>query len=541
MAKKKKDKPVGVTKAAAAKEPPVLGPGALPVPAPYRSLGTTLSDYALHQQSGYFSGPDSEFLEKYEIAFRNDPFIHAALRYIARTMIYSIGPYIHNDPRAVKYVEEMKNRMQSNFEQQMYELILSALWSGFGVSEKIFEYADGKIWLKRLNNYHPRSIRIVPNDQGELVDRERLELNSSGFPFSGMWQELPARMVNSTSYKNKRFLWQNYVRLPLSKLVFVTHNKRHGNWAGESSLAPIWLSYQMVMETMQNLMITSERYGSPQVAAIVPHAFTSQQVVENGETRYLTVAEVSQDVLSNLSASSAVVFEEPIGVTATEKIRLETLSTFNNFGDSFLDPIKNNYAAILIGLGVPPLLFLEHSGGLGGGAIASVHAETYKQTLVSLYKEFVEPFCEQVIGQLLQMNFGIKDPGRFVFNPYDLSASSTIMQTFSQAFEWGVMDPTQEADLQWVRASLGIPAITQESIVERMKNNKRLLELKHNPDAEKTKQNREKNKTAVETATIAADASMENSKRTTDTQKYVAKLKPKPQAPGSKAKPKKKA
>lgn len=501
--------------------PKTQGPAVIDVANAHKTLGTNLVPYAMHYSYGYFAGPDRKHLEKYEIAFRTDPIISRALDYIMRSMISSLGDYVHSDNRAVRYVNEMRDSLEGNLEQQLGELIISALWSGVGISEKVFEHRKGKVWLKKLNNYHPRSMIIVPNNNGELTQGQNVSFHPI-FEKSGVYQEIPWIYVTK-GIKPKGQLYQNYVKLPLEKLVIVGHNRRHGNWDGESALAPVYLRYQMALETWQNAMITTERYGSPQLAAIVPHGLTSQKIdLPDGGFRYKTVAEAAAEAMSNLSASSALVFEEPYAVTGKEAIRLQNVSTFNNFGDNFLSIIKYLYSDILVGLGVPPLLFLEHGEGLGAGAVSKVHAETYKQLLIALYKEFIEPFCEQVIGQLLYWNFGITDPGQFVFTPYDIEASNTLMMALGAANTNGVLDMSEEEDLQYSRAKMGFPLASQDTISRRLKNNKRLMDAIRTPDGTKAKMADAKNDTQLQATQIQANIQDKMNKRSTDTQKQIA-------------------
>lgn len=491
-----------------------------------RSVGTSLSHYSLHGKNGFIIGPDYQHLTKYEVAFRTDPMINRALNFIKLSMVHSLGNYVHPNPEMSTFVRDMINKMEGNLKDEMAQLVISGLWSGFGVSEIMYRAEGDKILIKRLTNYHPRSISIVTDTHGQLTHGERNAAHPY-LPYTGIWQELPTMLIGSRKVDRRHTFYNNFVRLPEEKLVFVTHNKRHGNFYGESALAPIWTRYQMVMETWQNLMITTERYGSPQVAAIVPNGITSAKIPDPaapGGERYKTIAEAAQDSMANLSTTSALVFEEPIGLGTNEKIRLQALTSFNNFGDNFLKTISHIYGDILVGLGVPPLLFMEHSGGLGAGTIAQVHADTYKQFITALYKEFAEPFCEQVIGRLLKINFGETDPGHFEFNPLDIAAADTIIKTFTSGVQFGFIDPTEEDDLQMVRSRIGVPLATEQSVSRRLKNNKTLMATVRRPDIDKVEVAKLRADSVIEGHKIISDSQMKNTAKQTDTQLKIVNL-----------------
>ena len=488
-----------------------------------RAIGTSLSHYSIHARMGYLESPDFRYLQKYEIAFRSDPIINRALNFIKLSMTASLGAYIHTDSRCQEYVHRMMNRMEGNLLDELGQLVISGLWAGYGVSECMYVPADGLVWLQRMANYHPRSCIMVPNVNGIMTDNEA-DATHPIIPRTGIWQELPWNFMKNKLDK-RRTTFANYVRLPLDKIVYVTNNKRHGNWQGESALAPVWLRYQMIIECLQNMMITTERYGSPQLAAIVPNGVTSQKVSDgNNGFRFKTIAEAAQETLANLSTTSALVFEEPIGLQSSEKVRLQSLSSFNNFGDNFLKIISQMYGDLLVGLGVPPLLFMEHSGGLGAGAIAQVHAQTYKQFVTALYTQFVEPFVEQVIGRLLFINFGVTDPGRFEFNPFDIAAADTIMKTFEMATHNGYVDPSIEEDLQLVRSRLGLPLASLETVNERIKKNSTLMAFKREPGRDKFLVAKVRHNTSMGVAEIHQKTAIETAKLTGNTQLGVAEI-----------------
>lgn len=511
---------------------------------PYGSkalIGSTLTRGAQHTRGNYYDSPERGYLQDYEGVYRNDPYVHTCLNFIADTMIASLGSYLHDDPRAVEYVNQLDARMEGTLRQSLWELIVSSLWSGFGVSEKLYYAEDNRIWLKALVNYHPISIYVVPNKAGLLTENQN-DAAHQLIRKTGIWQRLPMNGVFKSPLDRKVMVnvagtAVEYVRLPMKKLVFVHHGGRHGNHMGESRLASVWQRIEMLYETWKNLMITTERYGSPQVAAIVPRATTSEVLtLPGGGSAFKSLAQKVAEQMGQLSVANGLVIEEPVGLPGDPKVRIQNISSFNNFAEAFHQTIAKLYRDIMVGLGVPPLLFLEHAGGLSAGTIAKVHAETYKQLIVSLHKDFVEPFTQQLLGDLLKVNFGLEDPGRFAFKPFDISAADTIMQTFAIANEQGLLDFSIAEDLQMARAQLGFDQASDESMATRLRNNKSLMEAKRRHDVDKVKIAEIRHDATIAQAEIMAAQQDESSKRAADTQVEVAKLKLKEQAKKEKAK-----
>jgi hypothetical protein len=511
-----------------------------------RQVGSTLSSYNPAFKLGVLDGPDRSYYRKYEYAFRTEPVINRAIKFISLTMLASLGAYTHPEQSIQRFVQENLDRSEGNLQEWLSSLIISALIYGRGNSEILWEPKEGKVFIKDLVNYHPRSIYLVPDMYGRLTNGKPNPYHPT-FNKTGVWQELPVQVMNNRKLTGRdKFL--NYIRIDMNKMVVVTHNKRFGNYDGESALAPIFLSYQMKTKTWDDLMVTTERYGSPQIAAIVPNGMTSNQIIDpvTGMARPETIAEAAARNLQNMSISTAMVFEEPTGLPG-EKIRIQPINTGNNFGDSFLNTMHRLNHEVLLGLGLPPLMFLEQQTGLGSGNITAIQAEAYKQTMVSMYKEFVEPFTEQVIGKLIQYNFGDKHGcGRFEFNPFDIAAAGALGEMVDMALNCGIVDTSEAVDLQLLRARMGFPAINDDSLAKRLRNNKKIIENRINP--EKNKMESQLKITEHQTAAQKeiAEGQLEVDKERNDaqlkhqkevekmkqqTQIKVAKLKPKPATP----------
>lgn len=500
-----------------------------------KQVGSAISLYNTSLSYGWLSGPDRDNWVKYERAVRRDYIIFRGLQFQIQTMLASLGAYTHSNPKVQTFVQSNLDTAEGNLHKWLEELMWSALIYGRGTSETLWEVRDdNKIYLKDMVSYHPRSIYLVVDHSGRLTDGKKDPYHQV-FPKTGVWQEIPSKVLMNRARNLGRDKFLSYVRLPKDKVCIVSHNSRFGNLDGESALAPIWDTYQRKLKTRDDLMITAERYGAPQVAAIVPYALTAN-VVEDPITnlpRKETLAEATARSLSNSNTSTAMVIEEPPLGTTQEKVRLQTLTTGNNFGDSYLNVLHEFDSEILIGLGVPPLLFLEQKQGLGSGTLSATQADYYKQTLVTLFKEFVEPFTEQVIGRLVKLNFGIDDYGHFEFNPFDIASAEKFSLIMVAGAELGIFDFSQAEDLQKARVALGFPQLSEKDLKERLSKNKESMANARNRDRGKIKIAEMKNRTQesiaegnreaqLKAAKLAAKAASERASQA------ASKPKPKP-------------
>ncbi len=451
-----------------------------------------------------YRGIEGPELEGYARALRIEPVFKAATRFLVLSMLSSLGPYTHQDQRCQRFIREMFDQMSGNLYRVLGDMMYSALWSGKAVSEMLFSVKNGLWWLTDVVNYHPKTIALVPDRRGILTDGKTNTIPGTTYPATGVWQQIPSTL--RTNYgESTRNSHRDYVRIPLAKCIIIKHDAFHNSIHGQSLFAPAWIFYEMKWNSLDSWMVTSEKYGSPTVAVVVPSGITMNMVSDgNGGTRPETTAEAAVRVLSNLKASDGMVFEAPPGQN-TQEYKIQTVTTGNNFGDSYLQTVRTMDYQMLMAMGIPPLLFLEHSGGLGAGEISQTQADMFKQTLVSLYMEFVEPFLEQCIGRILRWNFGVTDPGEFTFKPTDPGSAARIMATTKDALMSGLIDVSFEKDLQHARSLIDWEPAEGEHLQALLKGNKKLMEGIRNPEATKMSIAKLQTGTQKEIATLGHD------------------------------------
>lgn len=497
-----------------------------------RAHGSTMTMQAMHTNGVYFDTPERRYIAEYEGAYRNDPYIRDAFDKMTGSMLASLGEYNHKDPRAVEYVKALDNKMEGNLRQSFGEAMRGAMVAGFSISEMVLKPEGELVFLESIDSYHPLSIHVVPNKQGKLTEGE----SNAAHPHlkTGIWQRLPLHQKLEESAGTSGLKDLDYVNLPIDRVLFLRHAGRYGNIMGESQLAPVWKRLEATYELIRGLLITTERYGSPQVAVTVPKSNTNEEIDDgNGGTVFKSLAQKVSEGMAELTHSTGIVVEEPVGLPGNPQVRFTNISSFNNFAEVFLGSLKFFYRDILVGLGIPPLLVLEQEGGLGNGTISKIHAEMYKQLITAMYKEFVEPFVSQVIGRLLKINFGIEDPGYFEFNPFDLSAAETLMTIFGDAAAVGILDFTFEEDLQMARTQLGMRRASAETIKQRIANNKELAEALRRPDVDKVEIAKIRAKGTIQQAQISAETQAANAQLQARTTIQAAKLRPKPKPPSA--------
>jgi hypothetical protein len=414
-----------------------------------KQAGSSILTNVIYSLNGFLGNPDSVRLHEYERALTTDETIASALDFVQLSIIASLGEYTHKNPKIEAFVRENLYTMEGNFRAAIGEMVLSALWAGFACSEILWEAEAGKLWIKKLANYHPNTIHISVDKHGQL--------DEAGEPLPGSFKPPGIYQTNVTTSGE-------YNKLPMAKTCLITHRKRHNNYYGESIIRRVYKSWKYKDPGLEMWAIALDRYGTPVVYAVVPNVATGREIIDSSAPdgkRLETIADTAIDAISNIHLGTGVVLEQP---DPENPIKIDTLTTGNNFGSSFEEFIRHLNASIYRGLLIPQLIFNEGTSGIGSSGLAKVHFDTYVLMIESMYTQFIEPFCEQVIGRLIRYNFNETDPGEFPMTPFNAADSALLAQTWTQMVDKGVADPSNLQDLNAMRRSVGLPA-TAETIV----------------------------------------------------------------------------
>lgn len=451
-----------------------------------RQIGSTLSR-GPGMLTQYMVPANFSRLLEYERAAKTDETVGAGIEFMKLSLIASVKEYRHPDPEIQNFVRKALNEMEGTVEYAIGELCESSLVFGYSVSEVLWRLVEGKIQIDELINYHPASLLIVPNVNGRLVDKAPLDnpyyMPPAGVSWCGIWQI----GVDGASYKH----------LPKSKVCLTIHGKRSGMYTGTSAIQRIYKNWTLKDIVLEMYNVALDRYGTPITYAVVPAGVTPDMVHDSttGKVRNMTIREAAETALSQMHRGTALVFQRP---SMQDDIKIDTLTTGNNFGTVFLDAIHYYNRSIFRGLLIPQLLLEEGSAGLSNPG--QTHWNVFKLMIKALAKEIVEPFCEQVIGQMIRLNFNNTDPGQFIIEPFDPATTAIMANVFDKLVKNGYLNPSDEEDLNEVREMFGLPTKDIKPLLSEDDQRKILMAPAKKADNDKIK---------ADAAMVRAKASME--------------------------------
>lgn len=200
------------------------------------------------------------------------------------------------------------------------------------------------------------------------------------------------------------------------------------NPLGESNLAklfPIWQSKRMLMGLWINAM---ERFAMPIIKVRT------------------TIPEKAVEQLRNLWSEGIVAVDSTGDVDAIK---------IGNIADDFRKTIEYLNVQIYRSMLLPQLLLTTEFSGTYN--LGRVHLELFKNTIVTLAKKVIEALNNQLIKQMLELNFiNIEDYGSFeIFDEVDVDVKKTYAEIFERLANAGFLDTME--DNNYVRSILGLP------------------------------------------------------------------------------------
>lgn len=402
-------------------------------------------------------------LAAWDNARRKEPIIFDGLQKIVLAILMKLGSYTHPDPNIQEFVRE---NITTGLPKWIADAAYTTLWSGSSASETIWKYKTGpksttQVWIDELINYNPIQVNLRLNPNGRLTHGEKVP-NS---PYlTGVWVPVPAYLSNKPKPNNPSFMG-SYIRLPKSKLFYTAIGTEGNNPFGTSLLSTV-LEYHLFKEAFRDMLaVALDRYGTPLVYAVVPNQQTNQLITElDGSTRPQWLHEQVKEVLSDMRSEVALIFTQ---LDKDHPVKLDSLTTSNNFADTFTEAIKMCDSNMMIGMGIPNLIVRDDNQGLGSSGAAERQTELFHAYISALYRSIVGDFLDQVVLQLIQYNFDPRlnplayKPGTIKERPMRWSELSVLSSSIDKLTQLGYLSPNNDIDMDHVRDTFHLPLTNQ--------------------------------------------------------------------------------
>lgn len=403
--------------------------------------------------------PDCNTLAIWDKARMIEPIIKEGLNLIALSVAAKVGEYSHPDPLIREFVSaNIKNKAR----KWVYEATKTMLWAGFATAECVWQRKMGpsgpQVWIDDVIQYHPICVDLITNESGRLTHGETV---NQGVMKTGVWVPKPLNSDSSKSvyYAESSDLGLHKVRLPKGSVFHTSFGFEGNNPYGTSMLTAI-LDYHLFKRAIFDLMMVAlDRYGTPLVYVVVPNVLTDEVDPEDPDRR-LKLQEVTARELSDIRTESVVVFSQP---SKDQPVEMKSLTTSNNFADSFTQAIELCDLNMMMGLGIPNLIMRDTNNSLGSSGTSERQVELFHHFINAIYNQLIDDLLNQTILQLIQYNFDPRthpsaiDPGSIASLPIRHSETKIILDGIDILTKNKYIDPSDPIDADHVRQLLYFP------------------------------------------------------------------------------------
>ncbi|WP_144585554.1 phage portal protein family protein [Bacillus cereus] len=317
------------------------------------------------------------------------------------------------DEETRKYAEFILENFESiegNLEDDIREIITAIVY-GYSCTEKVFEYKDGAIRLKKLKTLHPRQVAIKTDRFGNILYVEQ-------------------RIGSKT------------IKIPREKVLWYAYDKDFGNLYGKSNLRPIYKHWITKDRLYRFANIAYERYGTPLLIG------TTTDANDVGKMN---------NILKNINSMSS------LSISGGDKVDAIQMTNAD-----FIGYIEHHDRKIMEGLLVPPMLLGLSRGQSGSYALSGNQFDIFMIRLESIQRNIKALIEEEIIRPLIDLNFpNAKKYPSFQFKPMADKDITKLASVMNMMITSGVVAPSED----WIREELGMPPASEEAKEELYKRN----------------------------------------------------------------------
>lgn len=335
----------------------------------------------------------------------NDGQVKAGLDMI-KLAVVSKGFNVTGDTKETKkyadFVNEALELLDGNMESVIAEM-LSALEYGYSATEKVWQYKDGKVTIKKMKTLDPYSVQAKTDRFGDIL-----------------------HVTQRVGTKE--------IKIPPEKIIWYAHQKRFGNVYGNSALRTVYRHWFIKDKMYRFANIAYERYGTP-----------------------LLVGKVSdpKDVSKMKKLLSKINGMTGLAVSGEDEIK-----SVQGTNADFIGYIEHHDRKIMESMLVPPLILSTGRGQNGSYALSNNQFDVFMMRLESLQRDLKALLEEEVIRPMVDLNFpNAKAYPSFAFKPLADRDVEKLANVFEKMMNAQVIAPSED----WIREELGFPKMSDET------------------------------------------------------------------------------
>lgn len=316
---------------------------------------------------------------------------------------------VKNDSNSelAEFIQENFDDMEGNIEDYLLQM-LTCLEYGYSATEKVYERrkdSKGKerIMLKNLKTLDPSTMHIKTDAYG------------------------------NTLWYNQQIGSQD-IKIPKQKVIWWVHDKQFGDMYGRSELEACYKNWYIKDKILKFANVAYERYGTPLIIG---------RVEDKNDVGKM------KNLLSKINGMTS------LSISGEEQIE----SIQNQQNVDWVAVLEYHTRQIYESMNIPSMLASSSKSIAGSYALSSNQLDVFMLKLQSLQRDIKSMLEEQVIRELIDMNFPNTDEyPKVIFSPLADKDTKQLSDVIVAMVTTGVIMPTEP----WIREALGFDKASDE-------------------------------------------------------------------------------
>ena len=400
---------------------------------------TSRTDYGPYTEKWNPFPPEQQAVMEGYLMASYDPTVSASINIMQMMIASRLGSYSHPDPHIQQFVQDMVDHLEGG-PRMLVNGMLSCLWAGFAVAEKVWQTTPQGWTVRNLNVLHPFSM-FDPSgkEQGIRLD-----------PTTGSVNEVWQFGDNSSSNPPVKFAASDVIYWPLfqqfREQVYgrrLTDRARR-NWFIRVKLEGLWNKYLA-------------KYALPTMLVTVPKA----QVMDNQGTNagmFERSSMMVENAIKDMPEGSGLVFE--VGTEEKGLLDVRLLESDKGTADAFHIACRYHISETFKALLMSPTLIEEPQHG--SRAQSKTALDLFMDLIKAVMTELGEVLITQLVSPVIWYNFGPQhDFGEWTFDPPGADDLEVMAQVVNLLLTSGAITPTvhDEAGFRRVFGEAGFAQI----------------------------------------------------------------------------------
>jgi hypothetical protein len=493
----------------------------------YNEVHGTSIPYVFNLLGSWIMNPSTVSISTFQRMSYSDSVISSSLEYNTSIISNTIGDYYHDNKDIQKFIRKCFDQIDEG-KSGLIRDMLTAMWSGFYVGEKVYskpsEYIDGKIWIKSVIAFPPTTVLFRVNRTGQLDDflyqyvyfAQNPGIQNSlsyltpgwglpgygggaggGFEF-GTWggnqnindglaftgdADFPLRTTNIQTV--------GMIPVPRTKCIHYVRKGQDGflNPYGRSMLRSAYNFYVLKCAFLQFLAVAGDRKSTPLLLLYVdPNAMTTYQgitpnspdPVQNNPQAAQMAINTAQQALAALRGDSALILPGMKGQAFTVDVA-DIGSNLN----LFIDCLKYCDDSMRQSLLNPSSLFGTSNDSSSSYAASTSQASSLNKLLSSIRNSISKTLISDFVKDLIQKNFEESEYdnhfGFFEAELMNTEDKTNLIKQYEAMINSGLTAPSIKEDINKYRQQLGDSELTDKELTE-IKNHFDSMNIKSEKD-----------------------------------------------------------